>query len=51
MLVDANGGFVSQRSAPRMALISVSVEDEHLTVSAPGMPDLEVPFEDEGAAP
>ena len=49
MLVDANGGFVSQRSAPRMALISVSVEDEHLTVSAPGMPDLEVPFEDEGA--
>lgn len=44
MLVDGRGGFVSQRSVPRMALISVSIEDDHLGIHAPGMPDLEVPF-------
>lgn len=48
MLVDEAGGFVSQRAVPRMALISVSMGDENLTIHAPGMPDLEVPFEGEG---
>ncbi len=47
MLVDGRGKFVSQRSVPRMALISVQINDDHLTVRAPDpdMPDLEVPFE------
>jgi uncharacterized protein len=44
MLVDGRGEFVSQRSTPRMALISVSLGDECLVVGAPGVPDLEVPF-------
>ena len=43
MLVDEAGGFMSQRGHPRMALISPSLTPERLTVSAPGMPDLEVP--------
>ena len=47
MLVDGEGGFVSQRTMPRMAVISVSIRDECLVVEAPGMPDLEVPFEAE----
>jgi uncharacterized protein YcbX len=47
MLVDATGGFVSQRTVPRMALISVSIGDESLTVHATGMVDLEVPFDGE----
>ena len=47
MLVDEAGGFVSQRAVPRMALISVSIGDESLTVRAPGMADLEVPFDGE----
>src|SRR5829696_9264031 len=44
MLVDETGGFMSQRAHPRMALISTHLSDEQLTVSAPGMPDLEVPL-------
>lgn len=47
MLVDEGGGFVSQRRCPRMALISTSLAPDHLEVRAPGMPDLEVPFEGE----
>jgi uncharacterized protein len=44
MLVDESGEFMSQRAHPRMALISTHLSDEHLTVSAPGMPDLLIPF-------
>ena len=47
MLVDETGEFVSQRTAPRMALVSVSIGGESLTVRAPGMTDLEVPFDGE----
>jgi uncharacterized protein len=43
MLVDETGGFMSQRGHPGMALISPSLTQDLLTVSAPGMPDLEVP--------
>jgi uncharacterized protein len=42
MLVDETGEFMSQRAHPRMALISVRLSAEHLTVAAPGMPDLEI---------
>jgi uncharacterized protein len=47
MLVDGAGGFVSQRRHPRMALVSTRLTPEGLIVSAPGMPDLEVPLEGE----
>ena len=44
MLVDEAGAFMSQRRHPRMALIGVRVEPDHLVVSAPDMPSLEVPL-------
>jgi uncharacterized protein YcbX len=44
MLVDEWGRFISQRRSPRMALIGVRIEADHLVVDAPGMPPLEVPF-------
>jgi uncharacterized protein YcbX len=47
MLVDEGGGFVSQRRHPRMALVSPRITPDRLVVSAPGMPDLEVPLEGE----
>ena len=36
MLVDARGAFVTQREAPRMALIGIAVEDGHLRLHVPG---------------
>ena len=45
MLVDETGEFMSQRAHPRMALISVHLSDELLTVTAPGMPALEIPLQ------
>ena len=49
MLVDETGEFISQRTHPRMALISVHLCTEHLIVTAPGMPDLKVPLRQETA--
>ena len=51
MLVDEGGGFMSQRRHPRMALISTRVTPDRLVVSAPGMPDMEVPLEGEHEEP
>jgi uncharacterized protein len=48
MLVDEGGTFVSQREAPRLALVKTSVGPEALRVEAPGMPPLEVPLVPEG---
>ena len=45
MLVDETGEFMSQRAHPRMALISTHHSAEYLTVAAPGMPDLEIPIQ------
>ena len=45
MLVDETGEFMSQRTHPRMALVSVSFSTEQLTVRAPGMTDLEIPLQ------
>lgn len=44
MVVDAEGGFVTQRKKPKMALIATAIDYSRkiLTVSAPGMPDLVV---------
>jgi uncharacterized protein YcbX len=44
MLVDEIGCFMSQRRFPRMALVGVRIEPDHLVVDAPGMPSLEVPL-------
>jgi MOSC domain-containing protein len=44
MLVDEAGSFMSQRRFPRMALIGVRIEPDHLVVDAPDMPSLHVPL-------
>jgi uncharacterized protein YcbX len=44
MLMDGAGRFMSQRRFPRMALIRVRIEPDHLVVDAPEMPSLEVPL-------
>ena len=49
MLVDEAGKFMSQRRHPRMALISPRFTPDRLVVTAPGMPDLEVPLDGEPA--
>jgi uncharacterized protein YcbX len=49
MLVDETGEFMSQRAHPRMALISTHLFAEYLTVAAPGMPDLEIPLQEDSA--
>jgi uncharacterized protein YcbX len=43
MVVDETGRYVSQREAPRLALIAPRVGDRELSLSAPGMPELRVP--------
>ena len=40
MLVDADGGMITQREYPRMALLDPRVEGSLLTLTAPGMPVL-----------
>lgn len=44
MLVDNDGKFLTQRQHPVMTQFVVQVEDNELQISAPGMPDLIVPF-------
>jgi uncharacterized protein len=51
MLVDEAGEFMSQRAHPRTALISTDLSDQYLTVSAPGMPDLQIPLLQENENP
>jgi uncharacterized protein YcbX len=45
MVVDDAGEFLSQRSNPRLALVSPSIQDGVLRVDAPGMSTLETPLE------
>ncbi|HEX7335985.1 MAG TPA: MOSC N-terminal beta barrel domain-containing protein [Gemmatimonadales bacterium] len=45
MVVDEGGGFLSQRSHPRMALVTPSIQGDRLRIEAPGMPPLETPLE------
>ena len=44
MVVDDAGGFLSQRSHPRMALVTPSIQGERLRIEAPGMPALTTPL-------
>ena len=44
MVVDETGTFITQRTHPRMALVTVKVGDGVLQIDAPGMPTLETPL-------
>lgn len=43
MIVDEQLRFVSQREMPRLALVSVALQSDHLAVAAPGMNGLHIP--------
>jgi uncharacterized protein YcbX len=45
MAVDLQGGFLTQRSHPRMAQITPQIAREALVLRAPGMPPLELPLD------
>jgi uncharacterized protein YcbX len=45
MLVDGEGRFLTQRDLPRMALIATAVEQDCLTLRAPGVAPLRVPLQ------
>lgn len=51
MLIDEDGGFLSQRKLPRMALIRVGIAGDHLSIQAPAMPPLYLELEPEGGVP
>jgi uncharacterized protein YcbX len=44
MVVDAHGGYMTQRDFPRMALVAPTVRDQVLALAFPGMPELLVPL-------
>jgi uncharacterized protein len=44
MVTDQSGGFLSQRSHPRLALVTPSIRGDTLRVDAPGSPVLELPL-------
>ena len=48
MVVDQDDTFVTQREAPRMALIDVALGGDSLLLRAPGIEPLRAPFEPEG---
>ena len=45
MVVSPEGRFLTQRDTPRLALVVPTIEPEALTLEAPGMTPLTVPFE------
>jgi uncharacterized protein len=45
MVVDENSSFISQRSYPKMALISPRIKSETMELRAPGMLHLEIPLD------
>lgn len=45
MVVDATGKFMTQRQFPRMALITVRVENENLVINAPHRESLSLPLQ------
>jgi uncharacterized protein YcbX len=44
MVVDASGMFITQREIPHMALITPALDSGGMTVNAPSMPTLRVPY-------
>src|SRR6187431_659043 len=51
MVVDAEGGFLSQREMPRMATIWTDIADGALTLSAPDMSAVDVPLDPRPSPP
>lgn len=48
VVVDEHGEFLSQRELPRMALVETRLTGSSMLLKAPGMLQLEVPYESEG---
>lgn len=48
LVVDDGGRFLTQREEPRLCLITPTVSATHLSIAAPGMPDLELPVGEPG---
>lgn len=48
MLVDSDGGFISQREEVRMCLVDVKLESGHLNLFAPGQRELKLPISERG---
>ncbi|MBL8131812.1 MAG: MOSC domain-containing protein, partial [Anaerolineae bacterium] len=48
LIVDPDGGFLTQRELPRMALIATALGADALTLNAPGMEVLRVPYDQPG---
>ena len=44
MIVNAEGGFLTQRKFPRMALIETALEPDTLLLKAPSLPELRLPL-------
>ncbi|MBK6453573.1 MAG: MOSC N-terminal beta barrel domain-containing protein [Proteobacteria bacterium] len=45
MVVSHDGRFLTQREAPRLALVGTALHDDHLELTAPGLPTLAVPLQ------
>jgi uncharacterized protein len=45
MVASPEGRFLTQREAPRLALVGTALRDDHLELSAPGLPTLAVPLQ------
>jgi len=48
MVVNAGGTFLSQRTHPRLALLTPEIREEQLVLEAPGLPALTLPLEPAG---
>ncbi|MCK6577287.1 MAG: MOSC domain-containing protein [Anaerolineae bacterium] len=48
LIVDHDGGFLTQRVLPRMALIAIALTADALTLTAPGVETLRVPYDQPG---
>ena len=48
MVVTPEGGFVTQRDTPKLALVTPSISSEKLTLSAPGMDNLTINIQKSG---
>lgn len=45
LVASPEGRFLTQREAPRLALVGTALHDDHLELSAPGLPTLAVPLQ------
>jgi hypothetical protein len=45
MVVSPGGRFITQREEPRLALVGTALREDHLELSAPGLPHLALPLQ------